>query len=383
VRTLAALLFVMLGVAFAMPAFAQRSPRALAGSVPRGELPAPLLTLRPSPELLALAVEAAEVLELRTGQRVEIGDPPPPGLMEAVPAGHVALAVDANGTIVIVLGAAGGLSHDTVVRLGGQSGEHVDARAVALAVEALRDLAMESSLSAPVAASAGDDRAGDDGAAPADGAAPVAGATQPSASEPSSVAAQPEAGEQAVPGVLRDEPGNGHRETAGFLGEVEPFAYVRAYSGASAASPGPRMGVGTGLGLCVMRQCLVVFGEVPVTIGAGDPVDTRYQYTTFGSGFYSRPFQWGSFTPGASLGFVTRLGYFEQDMGLPGRSLQTDLGARATLELGYELVTGLDVLAETGADLILDRLRVHSGDQEIARGERLTPWMQGSLRYRL
>jgi hypothetical protein len=363
-----------------MPAFAQRSPRALAGSVPRAQLPAPLLTLRPSPELLPLAVEAAEVLELRTGQRVEIGDPPPPGLMEAVPSGHVALALDANGTIVIVLGAAGGLSHDTVVRLGGQSGEHVDARAVALAVEALRDLAMESpDTRAPLPVTHSDDA----NPAPVDGAAPRSIdriAPQPHVPP---VAPQPEAREQPVPGVLRDEPGSGHRQGSGFLGEVEPFAYVRAYSGASAASPGPRMGVGTGLGLCVMRQCLVVFGEVPMNIGPADPVDTRYQYTTFGSGFYSRPFQWGSFTPGASLGFVTRVGYFEQDMGLPGRALQTDLGARATLELGYELVTGLDVLAETGADLILDRLRVHSGEETVARGERLTPWMQGSLRYRL
>lgn len=366
----------MLGVASAAPAFAQRSPRALVGSVPRGELPAPSLTLRPSPELLPLAVEAAEVLELRTGQRVEIGDPPPPGLMEAVPSGHVALALDANGTIVIVLGAAGGLSHDTVVRLGGQSGEHVDARAVALAVEALRDLAMEApdaSVPAPLP------RDDEGSAVPTD----VVATPQPS--EPVHgpvVATQPEASAQPVPGVLRDEPGGDHRES-GFLGEVEPFAYVRAYSGASAASPGPRMGVGTGLGLCVMRQCLVVFGEVPMNIGPADPVDTRYQYTTFGSGFYSRPFQWGSFTPGASLGFVTRVGYFEQDMGLPGRALQTDLGARATVELGYELVTGLDVLAEVGADLILDRLRVHSGEETVARGERLTPWMQGSLRYRL
>jgi hypothetical protein len=219
----------------------------------------------------------------------------------------------------------------------------------------------------------------DGGAAPLDGAAP-----QPSAPTPGpAVAPQAEAREQPVAGVLRDEPGPGHRNASGFLGEVEPFAYVRAYSGASVASPGPRMGVGTGLGLCVMRQCLVVFGEVPMNLGPADPVDTRYQYTTFGSGFYSRPFQWGSFTPGASLGFVTRVGYFEQDMGLPGRALQTDLGARATLELGYELVTGLDVLAETGADLILDRLRVHSGEETVARGERLTPWMQGSLRYRL
>jgi hypothetical protein len=376
----------MLGVALAAtPSLAQRSPRALADSVPRGELPAPLLTLRPSPELLTLAVEAAEVLELRTGHRVEIGDPPPPGLMEAVPSGHVALARDASGTIVIVLGAAGGLSHDTVVRLGGQSGQHVDARAVALAVEALRDLAMESpDASAPIVAPRGAAPAVD-GSAPVvdgvDGSTPVIdGAARTPGTPPPVpvVAAQPEAREPSAQGVLRDEPG-GHRAGSGFLGEVEPFAYVRAYSGASAASPGPRMGLGTGVGLCVMRQCLVVFGEVPMNIGPADPGDTRYQYTTFGSGFYSRPFQWGSFTPGASLGFVTRVGYFEQDMGLPGRALQTDLGARATVELGYELVTGLDVVA----DLILDRLRVHSGDETVARGERLTPWMQGSLRYRL
>ena len=52
----------------------------------------PLLTLRPQPELRRLAEEVAAVLELRTGQRVEVGSPPPPGLLEAVPTGHVALA---------------------------------------------------------------------------------------------------------------------------------------------------------------------------------------------------------------------------------------------------------------------------------------------------
>lgn len=375
-------MLVMLGVAFATPASAQRTPHVLAGSVPRGELPAPLLTLRPSPELLPLAVEAAEVLELRTGQRVEIGDPPPPGLMEAVPAGHVALAVDANGTIVIVLGAAGGLSHDTVVRLGGQSGEHVDARAVALAVEALRDLAMESP-SSPVERSATSERSTTDDRATFDEAGEPSSLPPVVATPSPVVAPQPEVREPLAPGRLRDEEGSGRRVSSGFLGEVEPFAFVRAYSGASLASPGPRMGLGTGLGLCVMRQCLVVFGEVPMNLGPADPVDTRYQYTTFGSAFYSRPFQWGSFTPGASVGFVTRLGYFEHDMGLPSDDLQTDLGARATLELGYELVKGLEVLAEGGADLMLDRLRVQSGDRAFSRGERLTPWMQGSLRYRL
>jgi len=388
VRTLAALLLVTLGVMPTAVASAQqtRASFGLADGVPRSELPDPLLTLRPSRDLLPLAVEAADVLELRTGQRVEIGEPPPPGLMEAVPAGHVALAHDEHGTIVIVLGAAGGLSHDTVVRLGGQRGEHVDARAVALAVEALRDLALEAPASRPSGAAQNTPRTEprDEAREPAQVPAPLA--TEPVApraraatvDDRSAVRVRdPQAGTE-----LRDDAGSARRG-AGFLGDVEPLAYVRAYSGASLASPGPRMGLGTGLGLCVMRHCLVVFGEVPMNLGPADPIDTRYQYTTFGSGFYSRPFQWGAFSPGASLGFVTRLGYFEQDMGLPSDDLQTDLGARATLEMGYEVLTGLDVVAEGGADLILDRLRVQSGNTTINRGERLSPWLQASVRYRL
>lgn len=385
-RTVAALMLTLLGVASPTLASAQQAHASfgLAGGVPRPELPAPLLTLRPSRELRALAVEAADVLELRTGQRVEIGEPPPPGLMEAVPAGHVALALDEKGAIVIVLGAAGGLSHDTVVRLGGQSGEHVDARAVALAVEALRDLATEQSALAvpvqPVEPVAAAPEAGLPEARAGDGHAPVAVRAAP---RPEPAAAPQPAARMSQPGALRDDEGSGVLSGSGFLGDVEPLAYVRLYSGASLASPGPRIGVGTGLGLCVMRHCLVVFGEVPLNLGPADPSDTRYQYTTFGSGFYTRPFRWGGFSPGASLGFVTRLGSFEQDMGLPSHGLQTDLGARATLELGYELVRGLDLVAEGGADLILDRLHVQSGDQAVMRGERVSPWLQASVRYRL
>jgi len=274
------------------------------------------------------------------------------------------------------------------VRLGGESGEHVDARAVALAVEALRDLAMEQATDVP-SSHARTSHAPDSSARAVDAtAAPKPGsqlsAAGLSASGPSAppVAPQSEPHEGTFGAELRDEEGSS-RTGSGFLGEVEPLAYVRAYSGASLASPGPRMGLGTGLGLCVMRHCLVVFGEVPMNLGPADPIDTRYHYTTFGSAFYSRPFQWGSFTPGASLGFVTRLGYFEQDMGLPSHGLQTDLGARATLELGYETVRGLDLVAEVGADLILDQLRLHSGDQAATRGERLSPWLQASVRYRL
>lgn len=351
--------------------------RALAGSVPRAEVPAPLLTLRPVPELHKLALEVAEVLELRTGERVEVGEPPPPDVIEAVPTGHVALAID-QGAIVVVLGAAGGLSHDSVVRLTGDRGQEVDARAVALAVEALRDLAIEL---AGVGSTPPSDRTRMSGPGPAPiapiapGVSPVLPssigpvALQPEAREASSSAGGPRDGDQWV--------------VDGFLSEVEPMLFARAYSGASSTSPGPRLGLGTGVGLCVLRHCLIVFAEMPMNIGAGAPVDTRYQYPTFGSSFYSRPFRWGAFTPGASVGFVTRMGYFDEDMGLPSRGLQTDLGARATVELSYELLTGLDLMAETGADLMLDRLHLAGDGRLRDRGDRLTPWAQAAVRYRL
>jgi hypothetical protein len=143
------------------------------------------------------------------------------------------------------------------------------------------------------------------------------------------------------------------------------------------------LGLGTGVGLCVLRHCLTVFAEVPLHVGPAEPFDTRYQYPTFGSSFYSRPFTYAGFTPGASLGFVTRVGYFEQDMGLPDQGLQTDLGARGTLELGYALWRGLELTTEVGADLILDRLHLSSGGRVADRGDRLTPWAQAAVRYAL
>jgi hypothetical protein len=295
--------------------------------------------------------------------------------MEAVPAGHVALALDA-GAIVIVMGAAGGGTHDTVVRLGNERGQEMDARSVALAVEALRDLAMELSADRRNLALAPEavDRAPSQPLGPERAAVEVDVATVTP-----SVAPQPEPGE-AFGGSPRD---GGAWAEGDFLSDVEPMLFVRAYGGASTASPGPRVGLGTGVGLCVQRHCLTVFAEVPLHVGPSDPFDTRYQYPTFGSSFYSRPFTFAGLTPGASVGFVTRVGYFEQDMGLSDEGLQTDLGARGTLELGYALWAGLELTTEVGADLILDRLHLSSGGRVADRGDRLTPWAQAAVRYAL
>src|SRR5262249_4124867 len=128
---------------------------------------------------------------------------------------------------------------------------------------------------------------------------------------------------------------------------------------------------------------LFVAGELPATTGSTEHLDVRYRYPTFLSGFYTRPFSFGRFTPGASVGFLTRLGHFEADMGMKDTGLDTDLGVRGSLELGFEVVSGVDIMAEGGMDWTLDRNRMSSSEDRLKdRGDRFSPWLQAALRYR-
>lgn len=305
-------------------------------------LPGPVLTLRPATGLEDLAQRVAGVLELRTGHPVEVGDAPPPGLAEAVPAGHVALADTGTGSIRVVLGMLGGGSYDATVEVDGARAP--DARAVALAVEALRDEAIDATRESAAADAAAASALREDDVTRAD---------------------------------RPDSPGR-----AKLLGNVDPLVYARAYGGASTASNAPMTGLGLGAGLCVLAQCLVLAADFPVGIADGSPDDVRYRYMTFLSGFYSRPFSFGSFTPGAQIGFLTRLGHFRRDMGLRDDSLETDLGARGSLELAWEALGDLDVMAEGGVDVTLDRHELYVGETMATRGDRWSPWLQTAIRYR-
>jgi hypothetical protein len=351
VRVLVALLWLC--VCGGQPA-AAHAQRALAAASVEARLPSPMLTLRPQAGLEALARNVAAVLELRTGQRVVVGDAPPPGLLEAVPTGHVAFA-HRDGAVLLVLGAVGGHSVDANVQL---SGDDVDAsaRAVALALEALRDEATDLG-------HIPEQRELEPGAGAGEEPGLVAGHLQlPMRDDESSDAA-----------IARSD---------SFLGSVEPLVYVRAYGGASSASQTLMTGFGTGLGLCVEGYCLVVTGDMPANNGSTDSLDVRYRYPTFTSGFYARLPFFGALTPGASLGFLTRLGHFERDMGLDDSGLDTDLGARGTLELAWEVVPGLDLMTETGVDFTIDRHQLNAGDTVRNRGDQWSPWAQTALRYR-
>jgi len=183
--------------------------------------------------------------------------------------------------------------------------------------------------------------------------------------------------------AMVDEGGSAaHPEVSRTFGDIGSLFYAKAYSGASTASDAPAAGLGTGLGLCVENNCLFVAAELPLSAGSAGARDLRYRYLTFVSGFYARPFAFGDWTPGATIGFLSRLGHFEADMGLPDEGIDTDLGARGSLELAWEVVSGLDLMGEGGVDFTIDRHQMATGSDLVARGDRWSPWAQAALRYR-
>ena len=167
--------------------------------------------------------------------------------------------------------------------------------------------------------------------------------------------------------------------------EVKPMFFVRAYSGASNESAGPRMGIATGGGLCVQGHCLVIGFESPLPyVLQASATDVRYRYPTITSSFYSRPWQFGIFAPAASIGFLSRVGYFRRDMGIAANSegLDTDLGVRGALEGSFALGGAFELTSELGLDYALDRWVLGSGENVMRRGDRATVWAQAGLRLR-
>jgi hypothetical protein len=362
---------IVLGTLLALASPAAAQVALAAASVDTTRLPPPSrITLRPQQGLEDLAAKVARVLALRSDTTVELGSAPPPGLLEAVPVGNVALAQE-NGSIRLVMGAAMGRSFEATLALA-PDGE-VDTRALALAIEALRDRAiemrqqLEGSRSAPPPPPLAAPE-------PALSWSPVA----PSAPLTLQLGARsPGSRDEGAPGLRFEQNERPSR--------VQPMLYARIYGGASPESSALRMGLGTGGGLCVKGNCLLLSVEYPLPIGweAGGN-DVRYRYPTFSCSFFSRPVRFGRFTPALGVGFLSRIGHFERDMGItnyrPG--LETDLGLRGTLEGAYEVFDALDLVAEAGLDYALDRWQLGHGDSVSYRGSRASPWLQAGLRVR-
>lgn len=311
------------------------------------------LVLRPSSGTRDFAAKVARVLELRSGRSTLVGEAPPAGMLEGIPAGQVGMAVSEDGaTVRLLLVGADGRTADARVALSAGGG-NPDARAIALVVEALQD-DLRSPLTERVAADLESE--------------PL----EPEAPDPSpreSVQFTDTQDSDIAPSILDPD----------FLGEITPLLLLRMFTGISSSSARPMTGIGAGLGVCSERNCALVTAEYPVS-SANDqatPDEVRYRYLTFASGFYTRPVDLGPFTPGAGLAFVTRIGSVEGPA-----ALETDLGFRATVELAWRPIDGVDVLAEAGLDVALDQARSRSGYTVTYRGDPWTPWLQAAIRLR-
>ena len=376
------------GVLLATPT-ATRAQAALAATkVSQDDLPPEArLTLRPTQGLENLAVKVARVLTLRGDTAVEIGPAPPHGLLEAVSTGNVALERDGTA-IHLVMGAAMGESIDARVELprDGQA----DVRTLALAIEALRDRAIEARARqepAPSEPTEGAPAAAPELIAPETlpEPAPLLPPPQP-VTRPQEPAREPGAVPKPQRTAARDEGSLLPRpESAERALKVKPLLYLSLYGGASTESSALRTGIGTGGGLCVQGQCLLLAIEypLPISLEAGGN-DVRYRYPTFSCSFYSHPFQLGRFKPAVSVGILSRVGHFERDMGIkdyrPG--LDTDLGVRGTLQGAYQVFDAVETIAEGGLDYALDRWQFGQGDSLAIRGSRLAPWLQIGIRIR-
>jgi hypothetical protein len=322
------------------------------------------LTLRPEPALRELSAQVAEVLELRGAAAVAVGEPPPPGLPEAVPAGHVAMLRCAD-RLQLVIGVSGGRSIEATVQFT-SDGALPDPRSLALAVESLEDAATEQARAAPQGETA-----------PGLAAEPE----PPLLEDGSSVEAF-----DAQAGPPRDRGADAADAAEASTDGIQALIHARSYVGGSPASTGAVLGLATGVGLCAIGYCLVIQGEFPVNGDNTSPHDVRYRYMTFGAGLHAQPLRFGRLLPAANLLLITRMGHFGRDMGMPtadsGQGLDTDLGARASLELGVELFNRFDGLFETGVDLTIDGWQVNGGGSTLERGERAVPWVQAGVRYR-
>lgn len=307
-----------------------------------------LIVLRASPDLTATVARAAEIVRLRTGAHVVLGDPPPLAVPDAVGRCEVGVAwTDGRSTVDVL----DGVPRQPRLRLvfSGASGQHAtelevdevpSARSLALAMLALMRPAIEP--------------------------APL----RPAPSSGSYVYRAPEDG------------------PLGPRRPIEPIArptlYFRALVGISTARSTALIGPGVGVGLCVRDDCVVIEGDLPILSderpGFGDDA-IEYRPITLSMRAQLRPLRAGPVTAGLSFGPMTRLGNARVEA-TGATQVVTSLGGRATLELAWTFVPRFELVVEVGVDGALNPARFTRGGITVLLEDQATLWGVLSVRLR-
>lgn len=307
-RTITAALLVC-ALAGASPALAQ-SPPLLPADAP--------LTLRPTRELSRLAASVARTLALRMDVPVSVGEPPPPEILEAVPAGHLAMARDESDILLVLAGPQGQVYRSEVtVRRHDQAA----VRAVALAIEALHDAALDG---------------------PPEGASPT------------STRRTFERGGQTVTWIYREREGGLFGPPRRVEAEAKPAFYLGAAFGLATERLNAMIGPRVGLALCIRETCLALEGDVPVLPQESTSCDGRriqYRPITFGLRLFLRPFSIDDVVHfGFGLGLISRFGLASL-VGVEVSRLSTDFGVRSGVEVSWRFAPPVEIALEIGADV--------------------------------
>lgn len=294
-------------------------------AVPRAAAQGPLLpvdaplTLRPARGARQLASSVARTLALRLSVPVTVGPPPPPEILEAVPAGHVAIARE-RASILLVLAGPEAQVYRSEVSVRHQSSQAI-VRAVALAIEALRDAALDG---------------------------PPPGET------PTATRRTFELRGQSVTWIYREREGGLFGPRRHVEAEAKASFYLGAVAGLTTERLGALIGPRLGLALCLDAGCLALEADVPVLAQESVGCDGRhilYRPVTLGLRLSVRPLNVDRVLFfGFSFGVISRFGIASL-VGLDVNRLSTDFGVRSGVEVAWRMAPPFEIALDVGVDV--------------------------------
>ncbi|MEC7526432.1 MAG: hypothetical protein VYE22_41520 [Myxococcota bacterium] len=318
------------GVALVLLLACPLGARAQGDALPRLAPDRPL-TLRPTARTRALAERVERILALRLDVPVAVGEDAPPEVLEAVPEGHMALDRIDGEILLVLAGPEGQVFRSEVPLAGGRRGR---ARAVALAVEALRDAALD-------------------------------GPPEGSASQRS----YPHDGQQVL-WIYREREGGlfGPRRPREAL--AKPTINIGFLMGLSTERETLILGPRIGLGLCLDTSCVVLEGDLPVLPEESASCDGRrieYRPINLALRLQLRPIVIDDVSFAFDFGILSRFGLANL-VGLDVSRVATDFGIRGGIEGAWRFAAPFELVLEIGAD-------VHTSPAVFIRSTRPPPGM--------
>lgn len=309
--------------------FVCAAPPALAQDAPPRLSRDHSLTLRPTPPSRRLAERMRRVLALRMSNEVLVGEDAPPEILEAVPEGHCAVAWR-DDVVELLLAGPEAQVYRAEVHVG--RSREAAARAVALALEALHDVALDG----------------------------------------------PPAEERAH-ALQLEGPGRAswvyYEREGGLFGPQErlearakPLIYLGLLGGVSTERLTPLVGPRIGLGLCLDPWCLIFEGDLPVIPDTSEACDGRrieYRATTLALRLLVRALTLDDISLAIGVGVLTRFG-IARAVGVDAGALATNFGLRGDVELAWRYWGPLELVFDVGVD-------VHTAPARFGRENRPPP----------